>query len=183
MSEHQPRSPLEKWGAIAVAISGILTLVFLLFPDLKPHSTINGANIPSVVPPSLVAERETPAARTEPAVERQRAPDPGDVILGTWDQYTFRTQNDLTYGGTFVVSRGDPEYVMAALSQREHSGHTIGLSDVTCDGRTWTFRSNWGNGISAVFMLERVSQNVFEGVASVNGVAVQRDRWVRKSGP
>jgi hypothetical protein len=71
---------------------------------------------------------------------------------------------------------------MSALSQREDAGHTIGLSAVDSDGRNWTFQSNWGSGFVATFALERVSENVFEGVASLRGLPVQRDRWVKKSG-
>jgi hypothetical protein len=166
-----------------MAITGILTLVFLLFPDLKPQPR-------NVEPARDVAgsaaqlpDAPVRAQASLPVPTPATAPRAGDAILGTWDQYTFLTESDLKYGGTFVVSRSDGQYVMSALRQREDSGHTIGLSDVNSDGRSWTFQSNWGSGFVATFALERVSENVFEGVATLRGQPMQRDRWVRKSGP
>jgi hypothetical protein len=180
MSGFQSKSPLEKWGAVAMAITAILTLVFLLFPDLKPQPREIMAGPEIVEPPARLPE--APATSRTPEVNSAPARTAGDVILGTWDQYTFLSEADLKYGGTFVVSRSDGRYVMSAQSQREDAGHTIGLSDVDSDGRRWTFRSNWGGGRVATFALERVTENVFEGAASLGGFVVQRDRWVRKSG-
>ena len=182
MSHVPSRSALEKWGAVAMAISGILTLVFLLLPDLKPQP--REAQSVRDIAGSAAQFLDAPAATqvSVPVPEPPPAPRPGDIILGTWDQYTLLTEADLKYGGTFVVSRSDGQYVMSALRQREDAGHTIGLSDVNSDGRSWTFKSNWGSGFVGTFALERVSENVFEGVASLRGLPVQRDRWVKKSG-
>lgn len=183
MSHLPSRSALEKWGAIAMAITGILTLVFLLFPDLKPQPRDAEPVRDIAAPPAQLLDAPAIAQVSVPVQAPAPPPRAGDAILGTWDQYTFLTESDLKYGGTFVVSRSDGQYVMSALRQREDSGHTIGLSDVNSDGRSWTFRSNWGSGFVATFALERVSENVFEGVASLRGLPMQRDRWVRKSGP
>ena len=113
MSHLPSRSALEKWGAVAMAISGILTLVFLLLPDLKPQP--RDAQSVREFAGSAAQLLDAPAA-TQVSVPVP-APAPGDIILGTWDQYTLLTEADLKYGGTFVVSRSDGQYVMSALRQ------------------------------------------------------------------
>jgi hypothetical protein len=166
MAKWEERSLIEKWGAVAVALTGILTLVFLLFPDLKPEP-LRGTPAQSSTPVSPVADLK---------------PSPGDVILGTWQQYGLvPATSQWEYFGTFVVAKVNGAYAMSAREQKEDPQllNSIGIFDVQSDGTSWSFNSNWGRGAVGNFLLQKVSNTVFEGTISVSGRVVGQTKWVR----
>jgi hypothetical protein len=59
----EKKSLIERWGAMAVAITSIFGLVFLLFPHLRPRDTTS-----------------------TPPAPPHASPASGDVIIGTWRQ-------------------------------------------------------------------------------------------------
>jgi len=178
MTDQPSRGPLEKWGAKAVALTAIISLVFLVFPRLKPEpepSPERGAS--SVLPSTLVVRQETPPATlASPSVEQ-----PGDVILGTWRQYWYGPAGDLQWLSTYVVSKVGTGYAMTALELVEAEGVTpsLGVFDVRADGYEWEFSSNWGQGRVGYFVLYRVSPSRFEGDVMEGGRVVGRNRWVK----
>lgn len=169
MSKWEERTLIEKGGAIAVALTGILTLVFLLFPGLKPEFTRDSPPpAPTATPISLGPSEPKPSA--------------GDVILGTWQQYGWiPATQQWDYFGTFVVARNNGAYTMSAREQREDPQllNSIGIFDVQSDGTTWTFNSNWGRGDVGNFSLQKLSNTLFEGDISVRSQVVGRTKWVR----
>ncbi len=164
MSKSENKGFLEKWAAKAVALTAILTLLFLLFPDLKPTPT------------------ETPLRSTSTQTPTSN---PGDIILGIWEQFIFVSETDLRSGGKFLVSRAEGEYVMSSVSQPDdaRSIHSIEISQIQSDGNLWTFTSNQGAGRIVYFELKKVSENVFEGCAQLDTTIIQCDRWIRIVGP
>ena len=165
MSKWEERSLIEKWGAIAAALTGTVTLVFLIFPQLRPEALQNTA--PPATPVSAAADLRS---------------SPGDVILGTWQQFGFLpATSQWEYLGTFVVAKANGVYAMSAREQREDPQfvNSIGIFDVQSDGTSWTFNSNWGRGDVGNFLLQKVSSTVFEGTASVGARVVGRTKWVR----
>jgi hypothetical protein len=111
----------------------------------------------------------------------QRLASPGDVILGTWQQYILENTSRWEFLGTFVVTKTAGAYTISARTQREEPwiANSIGISDVQCDGESWTFNSNWGGGNVAKFSLKRVSNSQFEGTINLGGRPAQRTRWTK----
>jgi hypothetical protein len=64
-------------------------------------------------------------------------------------------------------------------SEGERMENSIGVTDVSYDGRGWSFNSNWGKGRVGNFELERLSPTVFEGEIRVAGKFENRTRFVR----
>ena len=167
--EKEQKTLIERWGGIAAAITAILSLVFLVFPTLRPASS---APTPSDSPP----DRDYREARTS------TREDPGDVILGSWQQYIpDQATGAWQHVGTFVVTKSEGSYVMSAREQRSAPDmvNSIGIFAVQSDGNTWSFNSNWGEGRVGNFLLERVSNTSFEGTIQADGSEVTRTRWTR----
>jgi hypothetical protein len=53
------------------------------------------------------------------------------------------------------------------------------IFDVQCDGETWTFNSNWGQGRVGNFELHKVSPTEFDGSVGSGGEFVRRNRWIK----
>jgi hypothetical protein len=193
MAKPEERSLIEKFGAIAVALTAILTLVFLLFPNLKPELSASDRAASQSLPPSQPSDaapapmepREIPrpgSNRGDTIETRRAATSPGDVILGTWQQFGLDpAKSQWEYLGTFVVARVDGAYTMSAREQREDPGvvNSIGIFDVRSDGTSWSFNSNWGRGAVGSFQLQKVSSTTFEGTISLESQVVGRTKWVR----
>lgn len=174
MPKWEERSLIERWGAIAVALTGILTLLFLLFPNLKPDLPHNSQS------PSQSSAPASAAA--EPSETLPPRSNPGDVILGTWQQFGFDpATSQWEYLGTFVAAKVNGAYTMSAREQREDPRllNSIGIFDVRSDGTSWSFNSNWGRGAVGNFLLQKVSSTSFEGTISVDTRIVGRTKWVR----
>ena len=182
---------------MAGALTAILTLLFLLFPELKPGSGAAGegtsvpaaaAQPPPVQPASNAPARaELPPAqpavmRSEPVQAASLLPSdvPGDVIIGAWRQYLYVGSEELRFLGTFVVGKSNGVYTMAAREQVEAADviNSIGIFDVACDGEIWTFKSNWGQGRVGQFVLQRVSPTIFDGSVYFDG-GVAANRWIK----
>lgn len=161
MDKPKDKSFLEKWGAQAAALTAILTLIFLLFPHLKPidHKQAELSSLSSISNDKLST----------------------DTILGVWEQYIFVTQTDLRSGGKFLVAKRDGKFQMSSISQPDdpRTVHSIQISNVESNGSLWKFISNQGTGRLVQFELLRVSENIFEGTAKLGGVVIQHDRWIR----
>lgn len=172
MPKWEERSLIEKWGAIAAALTGILTLLFLLFPSLRPE-----------LPHNTPTQSTTPvSAAAAPSGTPPPQPSPGDVILGTWQQFGFVPETSRwEYFGTFVVAKVNGAYAMSAREQREDPQllNSIGIFDVQSDGTSWSFNSNWGQGAVGNFLLQKVSSTEFEGTISASARVVGRTKWVR----
>jgi len=134
-----------------------------LFPD-KPEP-----------PRTVAAAAAEPGAKPAPVT-----PTPGG-IEGAWKQYILTEDEGAVYLGTFVVARSEGEYVISPRTQLEgeRMENSIGVTDVSYDGRGWSFNSNWGKGRVGNFELERLSPNVFEGEIRVAGKFENRTRFVK----
>jgi hypothetical protein len=107
-------------------------------------------------------------------------PTPGG-IEGAWKQYILTQDEGAVFLGSFVVARAEGEYVISPRTQieGERMENSIGVTDVSYDGRDWTFNSNWGKGRVGNFELERLSPTVFEGEIRVAGKFENRTRFVK----
>jgi hypothetical protein len=175
MAPYSNMSIWERGATIAGAVTAILTLVFLLYPDLQPKPTANREE-----PPASSAAFQTPQAAAVITASHPEAA-PGDVILGVWRQYVYVDPDQLRPLGTFAVGKRGGEYTMAAREQVESADllNSIGIFDVASDGELWTFNSNWGQGRVGNFELRRMSPTVFEGDVKYLGQVVSRNRWVK----
>lgn len=104
-------------------------------------------------------------------------------LAGIWEQYAVVDSETDIYLGEFAVSRLGDEYQMSARTQVQHPLiiNSLGIFDVEYDGDIWTFRSDWGDGNIGRFVLERESEDVFEGHAWLGDEPGPRTRWVRRS--
>lgn len=102
-----------------------------------------------------------------------------DELSGVWEQYSADSHGNLRYLGEYLVTKQNGTFVMFPKEQVQIPGiiHAKSISDVTYNEKLWTFKSHWGNGMFAKFRLEKVSDEIFEGVSLVNGQIVGRDRW------
>ncbi len=117
------------------------------------------------------------AAPREPITPTPNTP----PIEGAWKQYVLVPDEGPVYLGTFVVSRHRGDYIVAPRTQTEGERYvnTLGVFDVSYDGKQWTFNSNWGGGEVGNFELQRVSPTVFEGEIRVAGELSNRTRFVK----
>lgn len=155
--EQKVPRPWRTYGPLAAVVTVVLILSSSVFWWPKPQEAAK--------------PNETP-----------RPSSPGDVILGTWQQFLFDPANSKwEYLGTFVVARMDSAYTMSAREQREDPRllNSIGIFDVRSDGTSWSFNSNWGRGMVGNFQLQKVSSTSFEGTISVDNRVVGRTKWVR----
>lgn len=194
---------IGKVGQFARASCSVLGLLFVglgiwlhssAFPDPsqgKASSTLPNNNVsptpiqnasggvtvsPSSIPPN---PRKTQKKSTASSVS---IPVPGDIIIGTWQQYGLdTTTSQWQLLGTFVVAKVDGVYTISAREQRESPGlsNSIGIFDVRSDGASWTFNSNWGGGRVGNFRLHRVSDTQFDGTVYFSGRVNGITRWIR----
>jgi hypothetical protein len=135
----------------------------------------------ALLPDKPAAPRTVAAAPADPgATPAPVTPTPGG-IEGAWKQYILTQDEGAVYLGTFVVARAEGEYVISPRTQSEgeRMENSIGVTDVSYDGRGWSFNSNWGKGRVGNFELERLSPTVFEGEIRVAGKFENRTRFVR----
>jgi hypothetical protein len=161
----EKKSALEKWGAYAAALTAILALIFLVFPNWKPES-----KEPHKLP-------EVNQARPIPPLA---TPLPGDIILGTWQEFLSDSAGSgWEYVGTFVVAKAEGVFTIGAREQRDapHLINSIGIFDVRSDGTRWTFNSNLGSGRVTNFDLKRVSDTEFYGTISMGGKVINITKW------
>lgn len=107
-------------------------------------------------------------------------PMPGG-IEGAWKQYIVTKDEGDVYLGTFVVARSHGEYVISPRTQVEGERYqdSIGVFDVSYDGKSWTFNSKWDDGDVGNYELRRVSPTVFEGEIRVAGKMENLTRVVK----
>jgi len=120
------------------------------------------------------------ATATEPAEPITPTPSTPS-IEGSWKQYVLVPEEGPVYLGTFVVSRHRGDYIVAPRTQTEGERYinTLGVFDVSYNGKQWSFNSNWGGGEVGNFDLTRVSPTVFEGEIRVAGQLSNRTRFVK----
>jgi hypothetical protein len=135
---------------------------------------------------NLFSDKEKTAPRVAvvplPSNESLSAPVPGTLpIEGVWKQWCFDEANTPVEIGTFIVIRQGGEYVMGARAQVEEQRiqNSIGIFNVTYDGKLWTFNSNLGGGDVGNFYLERKTETVFEGEIRVADKPTNRTKWVK----
>jgi hypothetical protein len=135
----------------------------------------------ALLPSKSESPRTVAAASADPgATPTPVTPTPGG-IEGAWKQYILTQDEGAVYLGSFVVARAQGEYVISPRNQieGERMENSIGVTDVSYDGRDWTFNSNWGKGRVGNFELERLSPTVFEGEIRVAGKFENRTRFVK----
>jgi hypothetical protein len=169
MNERPKDGLIERWGAKAAALTTILTLVFLVLPQLRPKDADSQTSKSGV----SAAEAIVPAIRIEDL--------PKDHLVGRWRQYDVDGLGNTRYLSTVLVSKHDHDYIMAiaGVAADPDVGSSRGVFDVRYDGTTWTFNSDWGNGQIGMFILRDVAPDVFEGQVYLNGAVVGRSRWTR----
>jgi hypothetical protein len=154
----------------ARGIAGFLGLTMVLAALLLPN--------PAAAPPAI----EPPPYMPPQTVYVPPPKAPGDVIIGVWKQYVQAPEStQWQYVGTFDVAKSNGNYTMSAREQRESPEvvNSIGIFDVQSDGQTWRFNSNWGGGAVGNFTLQRISDTVFEGAASIENQPRNPNKWVR----
>jgi hypothetical protein len=178
MNENSKQSFWATLPGVLAAVAGVITAVGALVVSLAQIGVIGKK------PAADSSSQNAPAVASVAATQPARSSAPGDIILGTWEQYIFTSPTDLVFGGTFVVSKVDDGYVMGAQQQtpRPDLVNSLGLTNVTSDGTVWTFQSHFTDGESGEFRLRRVSDSIFEGEV-VQGGRVTRNKWVRRTHP
>lgn len=139
------------------------------------HTTapyINSRNLPNIVAGDLHRIINKDKLMTK---------DPGDMILGVWLHYCSVDNSDYEYVSRFVVTKSDGEYYMSIIDQRGAPDFqpAIAITNVECDGKVWTFNSNWDRGEIGAFKSFRITDYLFEGCSTFNGELVQSDRLIR----
>jgi|SRR5579862_1214346 len=146
---------LLMWGTYAASLAAILTVVFIVFPNIKPVQK---------------AEHVSQSAAKD------------DLILGTWQQYGLNpTTQQWDYWGTFIVAKANGIYTMSPSEQPEtpYLANSIGIFDIQSDGDTWSFDSKQTGGTASIFNLKRASDTEFEGTASSAGLPMTLTKWIK----
>lgn len=104
-------------------------------------------------------------------------------IVGLWEQFIVYP-DELFSLGLFEVTFVDGEYAMRIYDDsdvpRERLVRSKGIFDISFDGTTWSFYSDWGRHGTGYFELKKVDNNTYEGYSYLNGKKRSQNRWVRK---
>jgi hypothetical protein len=114
-------------------------------------------------------------------------------IIGLWEQRMgcLNTLPDVFGGYYQVVKNSDGSYQMLYLKdkanyarnfQRLEKGRikeTEGIKNVSFDGTTWKFDSDWGERGIGNFILVKTEDNIFEGFSYLNGQPQAVNKWMK----
>ncbi len=108
-------------------------------------------------------------------------PTSGDDIAGVWEYYWLGDAGTLNYLAKVRIANQNNDYLISLVDQVTGGEVTTAtaITDVTYNGEILTFQSSWSNGEVANFRLQKLSDTIFEGDATVNGQLRGRSRIVK----
>ncbi|WP_372365265.1 hypothetical protein [Candidatus Uabimicrobium sp. HlEnr_7] len=117
-------------------------------------------------------------AKTIERLQEKEQDDLGKKMRGRWKQYSLSYE----YYGTFEVSKNGTLYEMKLVHGSEDLDllHPVALTDVCFDGNLWSFCSDWGEHGVALFKLQRIHANRYEGYAHQEGWRGNKTIWLRE---
>jgi len=153
---------------VAASIGGVSSSLLLgqsFLEKLGAWGIDNKRNILTINPDSTLRATHESDRFPVSSVPQISSSPPIVPIVGVWKQYFYDAYGKLVYGGTYRVTKQQENYVMREDDSMKASNivNSLGLFDITYDGDLWTFRSDWGNGLTGYFRLRRVSDTIFEG--------------------
>lgn len=117
-----------------------------------------------------------------------------DDISGLWNQYMPVENSEVLFGGLYGVKKTGSSYEMffidndtveTEVTTSDGNIYTItksgGISNVILDGNQWSFDSDWGDR-TGHFILNKVSDDMYEGYSYLNNEKRSFNRWERLKG-